>query len=71
MVYNFFSVRLWLAISIVFVVTQLSKTLLLGVGLAIGNVAQFSQANGALKTTHSAEDFIPSIGIGCRTKEII
>ena len=70
MVYNLFSVRLWLAIGIVFVVTQLSKTLLLGVGLAIGNVAEFSQevvtvvhkvvnaiANGALKMAHGAEDF--------------
>ena len=39
--YNLFSARLWIAIAVVIVVTNLLKILLLHVGLVIGDVAEF------------------------------
>ena len=68
--YNLFSARLWIAIAVVIVVTNLLKTLLLHVGLVIGDVAEFineivavvfevvnAVANEASKVGHGFKDF--------------
>lgn len=68
--YNLFSARLWIAIAVVIVVTNLLKTLLLHVGLVIGDVAEFineivavvfevvnAVANEASKIGHGFKDF--------------
>ena len=69
--YNLFSARLWIAIAVVIVVTNLLKTLLLHVGLVIGDVAEFineivavvfevvnAVANEASKIGHGFKDFV-------------
>ena len=68
--WNLCSILLWIAIGVVFVVANVLKNILFGVGLAIGDVAEFSEkvvavifevinviANSASETAHGAKDF--------------
>lgn len=69
-VYNLLSVRLWFAIICVVVVTHVVKNILFGLGLVIGDIAEFTEkvvatildvinaiANGASKVEHGFQDF--------------
>lgn len=68
--YNLFSARLWISIALVIIFTHLLSRVLFGVGLIIGDVAEFSEkivdvifniintiANDASKVEHGVEDF--------------
>ena len=68
--YNLFSVRLWISIAFVVIFTHLLRHILFGVGLIVGDVAEFSEkivdaifniintiANDASKAEHGVEDF--------------